>query len=51
MQWATSSYSVTDCVEVAHTRGHVHVRDSKHREGPALAISLREWRTVLKALT
>ncbi|MFF4398283.1 DUF397 domain-containing protein [Streptomyces sp. NPDC001480] len=42
-----SSYSSgTDgnsCVELAVTPGTVHVRDSKHAEGPRLALAPEAW--------
>ncbi|MEU5594262.1 DUF397 domain-containing protein [Streptomyces sp. NPDC020298] len=45
--WFKSSYSGgTDgesCVEVAATPGTVHVRDSKHAEGPRLALAPEAW--------
>jgi uncharacterized protein DUF397 len=45
--WRISSYSGQNgaCVEVAGAlRGVVVVRDSKDRDGPALAIDPEEWR-------
>ncbi|MFI2275264.1 MULTISPECIES: DUF397 domain-containing protein [Catenuloplanes] len=32
-----------DCVEVAKTRTHVYVRDSKDAVGPILAVTTRSW--------
>jgi hypothetical protein len=44
--WRTSSRSIPqrDCVEVAVVPGHVGVRDSKDRSGPALAFLPSAWR-------
>ncbi|MFJ5269120.1 DUF397 domain-containing protein [Streptomyces sp. NPDC088358] len=45
--WFKSSYSGgTDgesCVEIATTPGTVHVRDSKHVDGPRLALAPEAW--------
>lgn len=44
--WFKSSYSSSgsgDCVEVAHHPGAVHVRDSKDKAGPQLALSPATW--------
>ncbi|SMF62196.1 DUF397 domain-containing protein [Streptomyces sp. Amel2xC10] len=46
--WFKSSYSGgndgNSCVEVAHTPGTVHVRDSKYRDvGPRLALAPEAW--------
>ncbi|MEU5095027.1 DUF397 domain-containing protein [Streptomyces sp. NPDC020996] len=44
--WFKSSYSSgsgDDCIEVALTPTTVHVRDSKHRRGPRLALSPAAW--------
>ncbi len=46
LSWHKSSYSGTqgdDCVEVAACPGTVHVRDSKDRSGPTLALTPRAW--------
>lgn len=47
--WRKSSYSnaQASCVEVAAPAGAVAVRDTKDREGPALAFSPQEWRAFL----
>ncbi|MFF4821988.1 DUF397 domain-containing protein [Streptomyces sp. NPDC001312] len=46
--WFKSSYSSSSegdsCVEVAITPGTVHVRDSKHVEGPRLALTPDVWK-------
>ncbi|MBQ0866786.1 DUF397 domain-containing protein [Streptomyces smyrnaeus] len=45
-QWVRSSYSSNDgpsCVEVAATPGTVHVRDSKNKPGPRLAVAPTTW--------
>ncbi|MFD8270873.1 DUF397 domain-containing protein [Streptomyces flaveolus] len=45
--WFKSSYSGgTDgesCVEIAATPGTVHVRDSKHADGPRLSLTSAAW--------
>ncbi|KUF17659.1 DUF397 domain-containing protein [Streptomyces silvensis] len=47
MAWRKSSYSSNgsdiDCVEVAHTAGVTHVRDSKNAQGPRLAVGSTAW--------
>ncbi|MDH6215449.1 DUF397 domain-containing protein [Streptomyces pseudovenezuelae] len=46
LTWFKSSYSSGgdgDCVEVAACPGTVHVRDSKDRQGPQLAVSPGTW--------
>ncbi|MER6672237.1 DUF397 domain-containing protein [Streptomyces sp. NPDC000983] len=48
LAWFKSSYSGgndgNSCVEVAHTPGTIHVRDSKYREvGPRLALGAEAW--------
>jgi hypothetical protein len=45
-EWVKSSYSSNDspdCVEVAATPGAVHVRDSKDKAGPHLALTPVAW--------
>lgn len=45
-EWRKSSYSGSEggqCVEVAAHPSAVHVRDSKHPEGPALALPPAAW--------
>ncbi|MGV9555143.1 DUF397 domain-containing protein [Streptomyces sp. NPDC003522] len=46
LSWRKSSYSSSgdgDCVEVAALPHHVHVRDSKDKDGPRLALSPVAW--------
>ncbi|MFD8840616.1 DUF397 domain-containing protein [Streptomyces griseofuscus] len=46
LRWFKSSYSGAeggDCVEVATSRGTVHVRDSKAVTGPALTMDRTAW--------
>jgi len=51
--WRTSSYSAGsgNCVQVAPAPDAVLVRDSKHPDGPALAIPRTAWRTFLTTLS
>lgn len=39
------------CVEVAFVDGHVAVRDSKHKDGPVLVFTPREWEAFLGGVT
>ncbi|MGW4491141.1 DUF397 domain-containing protein [Streptomyces sp. NPDC004376] len=47
LAWFKSSYSSgTDgnsCVEIAVTPRVIHIRDSKHRTGPQLALTQDTW--------
>ncbi len=46
LDWFKSSYSGSsgdDCVEVAGSRGVVHVRDSKVEAGPELGVKALAW--------
>ncbi|NSC23346.1 DUF397 domain-containing protein [Streptomyces albus subsp. chlorinus] len=46
LEWVKSSYSSNEgpeCVEVAATPGTVHVRDSKNKPGPQLAVTASTW--------
>ncbi|MCC5034670.1 DUF397 domain-containing protein [Streptomyces sp. WAC 00631] len=46
LSWRKSSHSSSgdgDCVEVAACPGTVHVRDSKNKRGPRLALSPSAW--------
>ncbi|WP_345584812.1 DUF397 domain-containing protein [Streptomyces prasinosporus] len=48
--WRKSSYSNPDgaaCVEVAFAPETVHVRDSKHIQGPRLAFAPHQWTAFL----
>ncbi|MFG2678372.1 DUF397 domain-containing protein [Streptomyces sp. NPDC048392] len=51
LAWYKSSYSGgtngESCVELALTPGTVHVRDSKHTDGPRLALTPSAWATFL----
>ena len=51
--WRTSSHSGTNggCVEVAPAPDVVLVRDSKDRDGPALAVPAAAWRAFLRTVT
>ncbi|WP_314172490.1 DUF397 domain-containing protein [Streptomyces winkii] len=47
LSWHKSSYSSSsgdDCVEIAACPGTVHVRDSKDKDGPQLALGPAAWR-------
>jgi hypothetical protein len=45
--WFKSSYSSSSegdsCLEVATTSATIHIRDSKHTEGPRLAVAPAAW--------
>jgi hypothetical protein len=48
--WRTATYTQGNgaCVEVARLDGgHVAVRDTKDRTGPAIVITADQWRTFL----
>ncbi|MEU0988413.1 DUF397 domain-containing protein [Streptomyces sp. NPDC005953] len=48
--WRKSSYSSSgegDCVEVAACPTTIHVRDSKLRQSPQLAVAPEAWNTFL----
>lgn len=51
--WRISSYSAGNggCVEVATAPDTVLVRDSKHRDGPALTVPTPTWRAFLRTVT
>ncbi|MGH4013548.1 MAG: DUF397 domain-containing protein [Pseudonocardiaceae bacterium] len=51
--WRTSSYSPNggDCVEVVPAPEVVLVRDSKDRDGSALAVPTPTWRAFLRTVT
>ncbi|MDV9170580.1 DUF397 domain-containing protein [Streptomyces sp. W16] len=50
--WFKSSYSDSnnpnDCVEVATAPGTMHVRDSKHTQGPRFAVTAAAWTEFLQ---
>jgi hypothetical protein len=53
LTWFTSSYSSGNgqCVECARTHdGGMAVRDSKHPDGPALAVPRETWHGFLAAV-
>ncbi|MFF0446666.1 DUF397 domain-containing protein [Streptomyces sp. NPDC004609] len=44
--WRKSSYSSDaggTCVEVANLAPHIGIRDSKHKQGPALHVTTHAW--------
>ncbi|WP_405615487.1 DUF397 domain-containing protein [Streptomyces sp. NBC_00076] len=47
LTWFKSSYSDgpdgDSCVEIAATPHTIHVRDSKHTDGPRLALAPQAW--------
>ncbi|MER7179276.1 DUF397 domain-containing protein [Streptomyces hyaluromycini] len=46
LSWRKSVYSLSssgDCVDVGTRPATIHVRDSKHRQGPQLALSPDAW--------
>ncbi|WP_225834051.1 DUF397 domain-containing protein [Streptomyces sp. NK08204] len=47
LAWFKSSYSSgpdgDSCVEVAPTPTTIHIRDSKHTDGPRLAVTPSAW--------
>ncbi|MER5217617.1 DUF397 domain-containing protein [Streptomyces sp. NPDC002838] len=46
LAWFKSSYSSSgsgDCIEVATRPSQIHVRDSKDKDGPRLALSPAAW--------
>ncbi|MEU5699309.1 DUF397 domain-containing protein [Streptomyces aurantiacus] len=46
LEWHKSSYSSGsdgDCVEVAACPATIHIRDSKNKRGPQLALSPAAW--------
>ncbi|WP_236240774.1 DUF397 domain-containing protein [Streptomyces sp. CC228A] len=51
LHWLKSSYSGGgggNCVEVAHSTGSVHVRDSKDTGRPAITVSPTAWARFLR---
>ncbi|MEU5213026.1 DUF397 domain-containing protein [Streptomyces sp. NPDC020742] len=52
--WFKSTYSGSaggDCVEVAASSSNVHIRDSKHPDGPTLTLSPLAWAEFLALAT
>ena len=52
LEWFKSSYSGSEggqCLEVAHDRATIHIRDSKIAEGPTLQVSQAAWRVFTAA--
>ncbi|MFD8672248.1 DUF397 domain-containing protein [Streptomyces seoulensis] len=50
LEWFKSSYSGNDgpeCVEVALTAEHIHIRDSKTADGDRLTVSADTWTSFL----
>ncbi|TGN73809.1 DUF397 domain-containing protein [Streptomyces bauhiniae] len=50
LTWFKSSYSGAnepDCVEVALTPDHIHIRDSKATDGVHLTVSASTWTSFL----
>ena len=54
LNWFKSSYSSgtngESCVEIAIAPHTVHVRDSKHTEGPRLALTPEAWSEFLASV-
>ncbi|MFH8403407.1 DUF397 domain-containing protein [Streptomyces sp. NPDC018019] len=55
LAWSKSSYSSeqsadNNCVEVAATPTTVHIRDSKNKTGPALAVPPTAWAEFLRLI-
>jgi len=53
LPWRKSSYSAnggSDCVEAGHVPGAVVVRDTKDRDGGALAFSADAWNAFVASL-
>ncbi|WP_434588235.1 DUF397 domain-containing protein [Streptomyces sp. A5-4] len=54
LSWRKSSYSGTQgdsCVEIATCPTTVHIRDSKDKDGPVLALQPRAWSDFLDLAT
>ncbi|MET9511061.1 DUF397 domain-containing protein [Streptomyces flavidovirens] len=49
--WTKSSYSANrgECVEIATTPTHIHIRDSKDTTRPALTLSPTTWSAFVAA--
>ncbi|MFF3819942.1 DUF397 domain-containing protein [Streptomyces bluensis] len=53
LDWFKSSYSGgsgTECVECARTGDDTLLRDSKHADGPVIAVRSDTWQTFIRAL-
>lgn len=53
LTWFKSSYSSNDgpeCVEVAFAPAEIHIRDSKTRNGPQLAVPATTWTEFIHSL-
>jgi hypothetical protein len=49
--WRKSSFSQNgDCIEVAHTKSSVFVRDSESRPGAMLKFGYLEWKLFIAAV-
>ncbi|WP_209637084.1 DUF397 domain-containing protein [Kibdelosporangium banguiense] len=46
---ASESQGTDECVEVAVLNSHVYFRDSKHKDGPCLAVPIRQF-AVLRSM-
>ncbi|WP_062207672.1 DUF397 domain-containing protein [Streptomyces sp. NBRC 109706] len=54
LDWHKSTYSSGssgDCVEVASCPGTIHIRDSKNKQGPQLALPAGAWKSFLTHAT
>ncbi|WP_433326320.1 DUF397 domain-containing protein [Spirillospora sp. CA-294931] len=53
-QWRKSSRSTSaeesNCVEVADLAGNIGVRDSKDPDGPRLALTVADWRSLTQQI-
>ncbi|WP_433338215.1 DUF397 domain-containing protein [Spirillospora sp. CA-294931] len=54
IEWRKASRSGTSdntsCVEVANLAGNIGVRDSKDPQGPKLAVTRANWRTLARRI-
>lgn len=53
VRWRKSSYSGHEggqCVEVANLTGVVGVRDSKHADGPKIALTPESWHSLTRRI-
>ncbi|MEV0911946.1 DUF397 domain-containing protein [Streptomyces hokutonensis] len=54
LSWRKSSYSSGgdgDCVEIATCPSTVHIRDSKDKQGPQLALSPTAWTEFVRTVS